>query len=90
MTVADWALCFKWYILLLILLFVFIMALPDGEISRRFRHAIWIMPYLVAKSFFSLLKSKVKRNGTQKKKKMKKLNAEDNSNEESITQNEIV
>ena len=80
-------LCFKWYILLLILLFVFIMALPDGEISRRFRHAIWIMPYLVAKSFISLLKSKVMKKGPKKKKKEE---VKETMNGESIILNEIV
>ena len=84
-------LCFKWYILLLILLFVFVMALPDGEISRRFRHAIWIMPYLVAKSFFSLLKSKVMKKGSMKKTKEKKKDEEkETANDESIILNEIV
>ena len=87
MTVADWMLCIKWYVLLVILFFVFIMALPDGEISRRFRHAIWIMPYLVAKSFFSLFKSKVRKNRSKKKKKQK---TEDTPNKESIIQNEIL
>ena len=88
MTFADWMLCFKWYVLFLVLLFVFIMALPDGEIARRFRHAIWIMPYLVAKSFFSLFKSKVVKKGSGKKKKKQKT--ENNPNEESIIQNEII
>ena len=90
-TIADWMLCFKWYILLLILLFVFVMALPDGEISRRFRHAIWIMPYLVAKSFISLLKSKVMKKGPKKKKKEeKKEEVKETMNDESIIPNEIV
>ena len=53
-TVADWTLCFKWYFLFLALIFAFVMALPEGEINRRFRHAIWVMPYLIFKSVASV------------------------------------
>ena len=52
-TIADWTLCFKWYFLFLALVFAFVMALPEGEINRRFRHAIWVMPYLILKSVSS-------------------------------------
>ena len=54
-TIADWTLCFKWYFLFLALVFAFVMALPEGEINRRFRHAIWVMPYLILKSVSSLI-----------------------------------
>lgn len=54
-TIADWTLCFKWYFLFLALIFAFVMALPEGEINRRFRHAIWVMPYLILKSLSSLI-----------------------------------
>lgn len=58
-TIADWTLCFKWYFLFLALVFAFVMALPEGEINRRFRHAIWVMPYLILKSVSSLLISRL-------------------------------
>ena len=35
------------------------MALPEGEINRRFRHAIWVMPYLILKSVSSLIISRL-------------------------------
>lgn len=69
-TIADWTLCFKWYFLFLALVFAFVMALPEGEINRRFRHAIWVMPYLILKSVSSLLLSKLP-------KRKKKTNHED-------------
>lgn len=52
-TAADWMLCFKWYVLLLVMVMAFVMALPEGEINRRFRHALWVMPYLIVKSTFA-------------------------------------
>lgn len=58
-TIADWTLCFKWYFLFLALIFAFVMALPEGEINRRFRHAIWVMPYLILKSVSSLIISRL-------------------------------
>ena len=58
-TIADWTLCFKWYFLFLALVFAFVMALPEGEINRRFRHAIWVMPYLILKSVSSLIISRL-------------------------------
>ena len=69
-TIADWTLCFKWYFLFLALVFAFVMALPEGEINRRFRHAIWVMPYLILKSVSSLLISRLP-------KRKKKANHED-------------
>lgn len=54
-TIADWTLCPKWYVLFLTLIIAFVLALPEGEIAHRFRRAIWVMPYLIAKSVFAPL-----------------------------------
>lgn len=67
-TIADWTLCFKWYFLFLALVFAFVMALPEGEINRRFRHAIWVMPYLIFRSTFAPITRRVA-NMFRKKKK---------------------
>lgn len=53
MTLLDWSLCFKWYILSFVLIMSFIMALPEGEIARRFRKAFWSLPILIFTSAFS-------------------------------------
>ena len=66
-TITDWTLCFKWYLLFLALIFAFVIALPEGEINRRFRHAIWVMPYLIFKSVASTFISRF----PQRKKKTK-------------------
>lgn len=52
-TVTDWALSPKWYLLLAAIILTFIMALPEGEIARRFRKAIWALPILMFESIFS-------------------------------------
>lgn len=52
-TTVDWTLSFKWYALLGALLLTFLIALPDGEISRRFRKAFWSLPILIFTSTFS-------------------------------------
>ena len=52
-TLLDWTLSFKWYILLGIIGITFLMALPDGEINKRFKKAIWALPILVFASIFS-------------------------------------
>ena len=53
MTLANWPLSIKWYVLLGILLFSYLMALPEGEVSRRFRKAFWSLPILIVASAFS-------------------------------------
>lgn len=53
MTVLDWPLSIKWYTLLAIIGITFLMALPDGEVSKRFRKAIWALPLLIFTSIFS-------------------------------------
>lgn len=53
MTMLDWTLCFKWYILLGMLFISFLMALPEGEINHRFRKAFWSLPILIFTSAFS-------------------------------------
>ena len=69
MTVANWPLSLKWYGLLGVLFFSFLMALPDGEITHRFRKAFWSLPILIFTSAFShFLRFKKQRAQTKKKK----------------------
>lgn len=60
-TLLDWTLCFKWYILLGILFIAFLIALPEGEINRRFRKAFWSLPLLIFTSALSHFKRIFKR-----------------------------
>ena len=60
-TIGDWTLSLKWYILLLIIAATFLMALPEGEISRRFRHSIWALPFLIFSTVFAPIKQLFKR-----------------------------
>lgn len=53
MTLLDWTLSIKWYVLLGILFLTFLIALPEGEVSRRFRKAFWSLPLLIFTSAFS-------------------------------------
>lgn len=55
-TLLDWTLAPKWYILLAILILSFLMALPEGEVSRRLRKAIWSLPVLIFTAIFSHIK----------------------------------
>lgn len=52
-TALDWTLCLKWYILVAIIGFTFLIALPEGKVNKRFRKAIWALPILVFTSVFS-------------------------------------
>lgn len=53
MTLLDWSLSFKWYVLLAFIGISFLMALPEGEINKRFKRAIWALPILIFTSIFS-------------------------------------
>lgn len=53
MSLLDWPLSLKWYILLIILFISFFMALPEGEVNRQFRKAFWSLPILIFTSAFS-------------------------------------
>ncbi len=53
MTLLNWPLCPKWYVLLVILILTFFMAIPEGEIARKFRRSIWSLPILIITSIFS-------------------------------------
>ena len=53
-TLLDWTLSFKWYVLLAVIGITFLMALPEGEVNKRFWKAIWALPILVFTSVFSL------------------------------------
>ena len=52
-TLLDWTLSFKWYILLGIIAITFLIALPEGEINKRFKRSVWALPILVFTSVFS-------------------------------------
>lgn len=52
-TVLDWTLSFKWYVLLIFIGITFLIALPEGEINKHFKHAIWALPILIFASIFS-------------------------------------
>ena len=56
MTMLDWTLCLKWYVLLGILFLSYLLALPEGEINHRFRKAFWTLPLLIFTSAFSHFK----------------------------------
>lgn len=49
----NWPLSIKWYVLLGVLFLSFLIALPEGEINRRFRKAFWTLPLLIFTSAFS-------------------------------------
>lgn len=55
-TVGDWTLSLKWYILLFSIIFAFMIALPEGDINRRFRHSIWLLPVLMFTSILTPFK----------------------------------
>ena len=64
-TILDWTMSPKWYMLLASITLTFIMALPEGEIARRFKKALWALPVLIFASLFShikLFKKKKKNN----------------------------
>ena len=75
MTFLDWTLCFKWYILLLAIGVTFLMAMPEGEIARHFRKAVWAMPILIFSSIFS----HIGRFFGKKKKKITSISNHENS-----------
>lgn len=52
-TLSNWTLCPKWYVLLLAIIVTFLMALPEGEVSRRFKRSVWALPLLVFASIFA-------------------------------------
>ena len=56
MTMLDWTLCLKWYVLLGILFLSYLLALPEGEINHRFRKAFWTLPLLIFTFAFSHFK----------------------------------
>lgn len=52
-TLLDWTLSPKWYILLGIIVVAFLIALPEGEINKQFKRAVWALPILIFTSVFS-------------------------------------
>ena len=71
-SILDWALCFKWYALLIVIGITFLMALPEGEINKRFKRAVWALPILIFASIFSHIKRLFGSNKKQKKEKTEK------------------
>lgn len=65
-TAFDWTLSFKWYALLTVIGITFLMALPEGEINKRFWKAIWALPILVFASLFSHISRLVYKSKKQK------------------------
>ena len=55
-TLLNWTLAPKWYVLFAALILAFLMALPEGEASRRLRKAIWALPVLMFTAVFSHIK----------------------------------
>lgn len=52
-TIIDWPLAIKWYVLLIMIIVTFLMAMPEGEINKRFKRALWALPILIFSSVFS-------------------------------------
>ncbi len=71
-TLIDWPLSFKWYGLLAVIALTFIMALPDGEVNKRFKYSVWALPILAFASIFShitrFFQFKKKKNSKTKRK----------------------
>jgi hypothetical protein len=88
-TVLDWTLAPKWYLLFATLVITFLMALPSGEITQRFRRSVWALPHLIFISLFSHV-TRFTQNGKkpkkqkERKKKVKKevVKKEPNQQEE--------
>lgn len=68
-TIGDWTLTPKWYALLFAMIFTFFIALPEGDINRKLKRAIWALPILVFTSLFSPVKRLFKRIFKRKKNK---------------------
>ena len=68
-TLLDFTLSFKWYTPLGVIIITFIMALPDGEVNKRFKHSIWALPILVFASLFSHITRFFQKKKTPKDKK---------------------
>ncbi|MCD8183682.1 MAG: glycosyltransferase family 2 protein [Bacteroides sp.] len=52
----DWTLSLKWFILIAAIGLSFLMALPEGEVSKRFIKVVWALPILVFTSNASHIK----------------------------------
>lgn len=55
-TAIDWTVSLKWYILLVATILSFLMALPEGEVTKQLKKAIWSLPILFFVSIFSNFK----------------------------------
>ena len=58
-SILDWALCFKWYALLIVIGITFLMALPEGEINKRFKRAVWANGMTIISIILLLLRVKI-------------------------------
>lgn len=70
-TLLDWTISFKWYALLVLLIITFLMALPEGEINKKFKKAFWALPGLIFTSAFSNIASlfQFKKNKAEKRRR---------------------
>ncbi len=70
-TILDWTISPKWYMLLACITLTFIMALPEGEIAQRIKKSFWALPILIFASVFSHFKQfkKKKKNNASTKTK---------------------
>ncbi|WP_044268846.1 glycosyltransferase family 2 protein [Bacteroides timonensis] len=59
----DWPLSLKWFALLGIIAMSFLMALPEGEINKRFKRAIWGVPMLILVTLFSHISNIFRKKG---------------------------
>lgn len=57
-TVFDWRISVKWWILLILLIFTFVMAIPDFLVTKRNIRAIKRIPFLFILMFLNLFRTK--------------------------------
>ena len=69
MSLLDWPLSLKWYGLFGLLIITLLMALPDGEINKKFRKAFWALPIMVFTTIFSFGSRKKGKKKDSKKRK---------------------
>ena len=70
-SIADWTLGPKWYVLIGAIILTFLMALPEGEVAKRFKKAIWSFPILLFTSNASHIKRFTRKEKKNREKKEK-------------------
>ncbi|MDR0988036.1 MAG: glycosyltransferase, partial [Prevotellaceae bacterium] len=71
MTFLDWTRCAKWYFLLGTIILTFLLALPEGEVTKRFWRSIGALPILMFSAMFSHITRFFQRKSEKKKGKKK-------------------